>query len=205
MRKKWGKMEKVEIEKSIVNENAVVPMKKIKYINLNDFLSIMDTDECDSKYGITKSKRGQYKMGQTEVQIDIQRIIVSGQSFKLTTGLMSLLFLKSPLFYTNSDLLIYKKIIKLTKVHLTNRNQFRKDDNFKLNHIIYPLFANDDDDDDKRLKVGKSLQTNYMELHTDKKIDYKYWDDINELDFWLHRKQLDIMDIIMKSLQLLKN
>lgn len=102
--------EKVEIERSIMNQNAVVPLKKIKYINLDDFLSVMDTDECDSTYGITKSRRGKYKMGQTEVRIDTHNIVVSGQSFRLTAGLMSLLFLKSPNFYTHSDLLNYKKI-----------------------------------------------------------------------------------------------
>lgn len=175
-----------KVEEQYLNENndkAVVPLQKIKYINLSDFLSTIGSKESDTNYGIKKMKNGQYKIGKSEVKLSNQNIFVSKHTFKLTTGLMSLLFLKTPLYYTNGDLTNYKKIILLTGVHLNIQRKLKNDDSFKFNHIINPLFIGEElnHDDEKEMKVGKSLQTNYMELLTDTKIDYKYWDDINEL------------------------
>lgn len=161
-----------------VEDKAIVPLQKIKYISLSDFLTTIDSKEGDSNYGIKKLINGQYKIGRTEVKLNNQNIIVSKQSFKLTTGLMSLLFLKSPLYYTNGDLNNYKQIILLTGVHLNNQKKLKKDDSFKFKHIITPLFIGEEEE---VMKVGGSLQTNYMELLLDTKIDYKYWDDINEI------------------------
>lgn len=173
----------LKVERKVSSgDKTVIPLQKIKYINLNDFLSIMDTKESDSKYGIKKSKRGVYKIGQTIVDINNQNIKVSGEAYKLTTGLMNLLFLKSPMYYTNGDLINYKKIIEETKIHLNNQMKLKTDDSsFKFKHIIYPLFVEDDIVSGDDVKMGKSLQTNYMQLLLDKKIDYKYWDDVNEL------------------------
>lgn len=160
-----------------IKDKAIVPLQKIKYINLSDFLSTIGSKEGDSNYGVKKMSNGQYKIGKTEVKLNNQVIIVSKQSFKLTTGLMSLLFLKSPLYYTNGDLTTYKQIILLTGMHLNNQKKLKNDNSFKFKHIISPLFIGEE----KEMKVGGSLQTNYMELLLDTKIDYKYWDDINEI------------------------
>lgn len=154
------------------NEYPKVSLKRIEFTELSDFLGTLNSNIHDYVYGI-REKDDSYFIGNTEVSLNSDNILVCGESFPLTIGLMNLLFLKNPKYYLNSDLKYYKNIISLTNVHKRynnpNERMKRHSRSKKFSEIIEPMF----------IKSGNSLQTNYMELIGN--VDYKYWDDPNEL------------------------
>lgn len=84
----------------------------------------------------------------------------------------NLLFLKFPKKYSQTDIDAYRQIIRISKLHIPNVNTRRTNNFYKISRIIAPMLKE---------KVGTSLQSDYMELSRNSKIDYKYWDDPNEL------------------------
>lgn len=152
-----------------------VSLDRIGLTSLQDFLNIIDTKIHDSTYGI-RSKNDSYFIGVKQVGfIGSDKIEVSGESFPLTIGLLNLLFLKKPKYYLKSDIECYKQIILITNLHKTGHkanSRMRTDSkNEKFVNIIKPLF----------LKTGNSLQTSFMKFYDKQNIDYKYWDNPNEL------------------------
>lgn len=155
----------------------IVPLQRMKYISLHDFLNVLGAKDHDSKYGVKQTTQGRYQINQVEVKFNNNEISICGKSFTLTIGLMNLLFLNQPLYYSNADLSNYREILLLSKVHLNKHGKLKSDNkNYKYNNIVKSLFEDFDGQ-----KIGKSLQTNYVQLLSDKRIDYKYWDDANEL------------------------
>lgn len=159
-------------ESKFFREVPVVSLDRIKYSTLPDFLGVINTKEHDLFYGVRAKDNG-YFIGNTKISFDSEVAVeVCGESFPLTIGLMNLLFLKKPKYFLNSDLDYYKQIISLTKIHLKSNGKMKKHmRNEKFCKIIEPMF----------LKSGTSLQTDYMEVIRNGKIDYKYWDNPNEL------------------------
>lgn len=165
-------------EKKIIrvskNTNPKVSLNRISLIKLDDFLEVIDKPKHDPIYGI-RSKNDSYYIGETQVLLDANEIIVCGESFPLTLGLMNLLFLRVPRHYRDSDLNHYKRIIELTNLHKRFNQPNAKirshKKSYKFNTVIEPLFT----------KVGESLQTDLIELRKNAKVDYKYWNNPNEL------------------------
>lgn len=149
--------------------NPIVLARKL--VNIDEYLQIIDTADHDKEYGI-KMRNGKYYIGKVEVKFTHDKIYIENESFPLTRGLANLLFLKLPRKFTQTDKDAYRQIIQISKLHIPIVNTRRTNNFFKIAHIISPMFEK---------KGGKSLQTDYMEVSRNGKIDYKYWDDSNEL------------------------
>lgn len=160
-----------EKNNDLIRKNPIVVLNRMDSLNVNDFLKIINTAKHDPKYGVHK-QNDLYLIGKTEVKFETNNIIVANESFPLSVGLLSLLFLKKPESYSETDKGHYKQIITLTNIHKTSNGRMRGDyKNYKYKQIIAPLFA----------KVGRSLETNFMEFQENERTLYKYWDDPNEL------------------------
>lgn len=127
----------------------------------------------DNIYGVRKDG-DKYKIGNTEVTFDSSDIIINGDKFKFSKGLYDLLFRVKPdtQHQTETDLNQYKEILKKTSAHKVNydaKSRMRHSNTHKYINIIKPMFA----------KRGSGL-LDYMQVNNNK-IDYKYWDDPNEL------------------------
>lgn len=149
------------------NWNPVVLVNKL--IDVNDFLHFVNTSKHDNKYGIIL-KKDKYFIGKAEVQFKHNRILIRNEAFPLTNGLLNLLFLKSPGRFNKADEKAYKRILIISELRIPLLNKRYSSNKFK--NIIYPMFKE---------KEGGSLQTDYMEVIRNGKIDYKYWDNANEL------------------------
>lgn len=155
---------------SSANENEWNPHVLInKLATVNDFLPVLNTSKHDKRYGINL-RSGRYFIGSAELQFKNNRLHIGNESLPLTCGLLNLLFLKNPKKFTKADINTYKYIIKQSKLHIPST--VRANSSLKLKKVILPMFQE---------KQGKSLQTDYMEVMRNGKIDYKYWDDPNEL------------------------
>src|SRR5215468_10541152 len=110
-----------------------------------------------------------YKIGNKIVELKGNHVIIDGVTYFGTQGLWELLTLKKPKEYTEDDLNTYKEILIQTSAHLKNYTpgaSLSANKHSKYMNIIKPLFA----------KAGSGL----MEAN-ENEIDYRYWDDPNEM------------------------
>lgn len=133
---------------------------------LGHYLSKNNT--TDTTYGLRRDGT-KFFIGNKEVQIANDDIIIDDKVYSGTRGLWELLTLKRPSEYTSSDLEQYKEILEITSGHLKG---YKPDGNimsnayYKYTQIIKPLFKT----------TGQGLRE-----VTGNKIDYVYWDNPNEL------------------------
>lgn len=149
---------------------------EIETFSLEDYKKFFGTKEHDKKYGVYFSKLlNSLMIGRTKVSFNARKIIIGKKRFTLTKGLLNLLFLHKPEPYTHEDILQYKEIISITNIHkkyYDTSSTLKSDaNNSKFKNIIAPLFA----------RQGASIQTNFMRVYENSEIDYKYWDNPNEL------------------------
>lgn len=161
--------EKQEVTDDSSEWNSGELSRSMNVSTLNAYLQLLGTNKHDQKYGIYKKRNGKYYIGDTDIALTHNNITIRGESFPLTQGLLNLLFLKLPARYKKSDKARYKEILMLANLH--NLRNVRNE-SFKYVKIIAPMLQE---------KAGKSLQTNFMEVNRESKIDYKYWDNPNEL------------------------
>jgi len=133
------------------------------------------TDIVDRTYGPRYDHDlSQWYLGNTS--IDFQKdnkIILGNKQYIGTKGLYELLFSKNPVKYTNTDLMNYGEILKLTSVHKRNYDaakQVSGNGGYKYLSVIKPLLEKIEG------KSGGDLMS-----YNEKPIEYVYWDDINEL------------------------
>lgn len=127
----------------------------------------------DNLYGVRKDGN-KFKIGNADVNFDNGDVIISGEKYKYSRGLYNLLFRVKPdvKYQTDDDLKIYKNILQKTNAHRVNydsNSKLRHSNTYKYLSIIRPMF----------IKGGSGL-SDYMKVNNNK-IDYKYWDDPDEL------------------------
>lgn len=125
-------------------------------------------NKTDTTYGIRRED-SKFYIGDKEVEIDANDVIIGNKTYKGTKGLWELLTLKRPTNHTQSDLETYKEILVLTNAHLKNYKPgapLSSNKHTKYTDIIKPMFKT----------VGEGLRQ-----VTGNKIDYVYWNDPNEL------------------------
>lgn len=120
--------------------------------------------DVDKTYGPKKLANGDIILGNKEVKFNQNTIIIEGTSYPSTSGLIQLLFLKSPRIYIDNDLKVYKSILIQTSAHLTADGATVKKTGKKYSNIISKIFPS-----------GGEL---FMKLQ---KNNLVYWDDPNEL------------------------
>lgn len=121
----------------------------------------------DSTYGIY-AIGDKYMMGESEITVKDNDIIAGNKKFKGTNGLYHLIFSRNPREgeYTSSDLKSYKELLQKTKSYLNIRTgRVKATGSLKYKNIIKPLIES----------FGSGMKLN------NKKLDYVYYDDINEL------------------------
>lgn len=132
----------------------------------------------DDRMGIRRSSGDNgWKIGSKAVQFKPSHIIIGGEKqFQATPGLYELIQLKEPKHYTDDDLKQYKAILQYTSAH---RHNYEYDGYITGNRsskyvkIIKPLFNVGDGE-------GRGISDKFLEVNS-KSIQYKYWDDVNEL------------------------
>lgn len=148
------------------NETNVDPL-------LETFLSLhADKDslpELDRSYGIRSNGR-HWLLGNSQISVRNDKIIIKNKEFQGTQGLYELLFLKNPdeNIYTADDLTTYKEMLLLTNAHkqrYAHGKQVNSNKGQKYKKIIMKLF--------KKKTRGSGVHLN--------SVRYEHWDDPNEL------------------------
>lgn len=170
--------------RDILENQPIIKIKKLnpKLLPQSSFFSyldLIDTNGSDKIYGVKKDvTNGKYKLGQCTFSISpsTNEILINNEPYKMTDGLMNLIFLNKPLSFNQFELNAYKKILEKTNVHKKNAvtGELKKNNSYKYNNIIKPLFTD-----------GGKMKMLYK-IHKNNNIDYKYWDDPNELVERLH-------------------
>lgn len=138
------------------------------FTNLN---SLYENKKLDRIYGPHKDENGVWKFGNSELNMNEDKIKIGNQTWALTPGLYELLFYKNPKNYDSYELDIYKKILISTSAHRRNHNpneQINGNKGFKYTKIIKDLF--------RSTYTGEGLMNINLQ-----KPNYIYWDDPNEL------------------------
>jgi hypothetical protein len=99
----------------------------------------------DTIFGIYRDKSGNFKIGDSEVEIENNDLYIKDNHFTGTRGLWELLTKKSIDFskITSSDRKVYKQILILTNGHLQNNepyNQIKSNRGKKYKEVIAKLF-----------------------------------------------------------------
>ncbi|KAE9522469.1 hypothetical protein AGLY_017130 [Aphis glycines] len=143
--------------------------------NLNELYRNWTKRELDKIYGPRKLTDGTFVLGNKEIQFIDNRIHIKDDdyTYSITSGLIDLLFSKSPASdkYTNTDLKTYKHILNQTSAHKTiDGTRIRSSIGVKYMNIISRLFKTGGGD-----KSGSGIN---MRLQ---KHNIVYWNDPNEL------------------------
>jgi hypothetical protein len=121
--------------------------------------------DVDRTYGPKKLVNGDITLGDKEVKFTQRIILIDEAAYPLTSGLIQLLFLKTPIVYTDNDLNVYKSILIQTSAHLTTSGKIRNTNCKKYKNIISKLFPTGGGE------LSMKVQKNNL----------VYWDDPNEL------------------------
>ena len=166
------------------------------------FISQDTKGQADFTYGIVYNDG--WKMGRYPVHFINNDIVIRGHRYKGTPGLFELIFKKHPSnIFTQGDLNTYKDMLLKTRAHVGKDGKVISSKGYKYTNIISNLFppkrrfADDVSkvltpimtrakrtlskdhlaNAEKRKKVGDGIM---MRL-TNHRVDYRHWDDPNEL------------------------
>lgn len=143
------------------------------------------TPHLDTLYGF-RTEDGSILLGNDVVLVKGNdpselKYSVKNKSFPVTYGLTELLLNKNPKNYNTDDLKTYRKMLTYTNAHKTNFKRtgyIRKNPGSVKYNIIKELFASS-----KKIRGSglKKPQTDFKIASKERKINYTYWDDPNEL------------------------
>lgn len=139
----------------------------------------MKVGRSDTSFGPHVGTWDVLKMGHHNLKLNPDdSISVGGHNFQGSPGLFDLIFSPEPTNFNEKDLHYYKNILKLTSKHLRPDGKLKSSRNWKYMNIIKHLFKPVDKENQppQAEKQGGSL----MNLN-DKKIEYVYFNDCNEL------------------------
>jgi len=141
---------------------------------LNELYEQWPTVELDKVYAPKKLRSGEYVLGNKEIKfIDNEMHIEDdGGFYPITSGLIELLFAKSPAAekYSQEDLATYKRILIQTSAHMTaDGTRVRSSVGAKYKKVISKLF----EVKDKKSGSGINIR---LQKH-----NIIYWNDPNEL------------------------
>ena len=134
---------------------------------------INDPKKFDTKYIHFDSIDDAWKIGNLPFTILNNNFIANDKSYTLTPGLQQLLFIKKPVRnkVTKSDILAYLEIIESGDVLHKGFDKNRSIDANRSDK--YRLIKN--------LQSSTKKSGTGLMKYSENKIDYKYWDDPNEL------------------------
>lgn len=133
----------------------------------------------DTTYGV-RYENNKYKIGNMPIYFKPNNVVEVGDkenkvSYKGSIGLYELLFKHQPTYYNDEDLIKYKDILYKTSAHKLDYNPNKAlniNRSNKYKSIISQLFFT---------KSGRGFYAWKQAHPITHKVDYKYWDDPNEL------------------------
>lgn len=139
--------------------------------------------QIDNIYGIRKVGTN-FRIGDAVIEIADDKLTVKKNIFLGRPGLYELLFMTNPNknMYDEYDLNTYKKILELTSAHKENYDRNASINALstvkKYKNIIKPMFSREEP-----TSVGSGIPWHmpWKEVNTCNKIDYKFWDNADEL------------------------
>jgi hypothetical protein len=161
----------------------MMSLSNLKNENAENYFHKVLTDsnrEIDHTYGISMDPELNYwKLGDSVIDLDEGAIVVKNKRFLYTPGFFELIFMKAPNndLITNEDMKRYKDILEITSVHRKRDGSVKTNKGFKYTNIISNLFP--PKTNTVASKRGKGIH--FMNLLGDAKIDYRHWNDVNEL------------------------
>lgn len=136
----------------------------------------------DNTYGINQ-RGNKFYLGDTSLLVKDNRIKINNKNFKLSDGLLELLFMKNPdlSIVKSDDKETYKEMLHMTNAHRYSNSidsRIKGSRSIKYNKVIKRLFDEDGGYPFKEpggypFTLGKGMST-----HSPK---YEYWDNPNEL------------------------
>lgn len=153
----------------------------LKYLSNNP-------NKMDNVFGIRTENNCKY-IGDSEVKIIKNDIIIKDKKYEGTEGLWELLTTKEPedYNYTNNDYDNYTNIILNTNAVYQNNDKSTKriksSGGYKYKNIIRPILLHMGIIKDKKYGEGLSniSKSTYFKNKTKNNVEYKYWNDIDEL------------------------
>ena len=166
------------------NVKTTVDWNEIK--SIEDFLDVLDSGDfgLDRNFGVKKLSNGTYKIGSEMIDFMDGKIYVKGKPYFETLGLLQLLFRRKPneTLITDEDIKNLQRIASetnlLKKDYLPNNSW--KQVNFHTKYQKYLKQVNPGHIETSKLK-GRGLPTFMIAKSQESPLDYKYWDDPNEL------------------------
>lgn len=166
-------------KKIVINEFKIADANKSvttknKSLNksINKLLTLVKNHDSniDTSLGVRKLKNG-YRFGDKSFDYDENFFKIGKSHHKITTGLTELLFKKNPdeKLVTDQDKTTYQQLIIDTNAHKKNYkadSSIRKDNSRKCRTYLLDIV------------MGKGL---FKIAKKNEKIEYKYWNDPNEL------------------------
>lgn len=145
---------------------------------IQEYLSSVLDKTSDDVYGI-RNERGIFKMGNETVEVLPNGLKIKETFFAYSKGLFDLIFKKKPkVGYTTKDLAEYRKMLEITNSYRKNysaNGAIKGNAGYKYMNIIKPIVQNK-----RGGTLGGTIEPKYMQV-LNKNIDYKYWDNPNEL------------------------
>lgn len=164
-----------------------------KYLN-------SDLSNIDNKFGLKLENDLKY-IGDSEVKIDHNDIIVKDKKYEGTNGLWVLITSKEPddSEYTNEDYNNYANIIISTNAYFQNNDKTTKriksSTSYKYKNVIRPILLHygilqDKEKKEKKVSTGSGISkrfaqgsgiSNNYKIKTNIEKEYVYWNNIGEL------------------------
>jgi hypothetical protein len=169
---------------SIMNESIAGIMQEVSHLKdreAQEYFHKVITDpkkEIDNTYGLHyDSDNNTWMLGEQTVNIDEDSLLVGGVRYPYTKGFFELLFMKEPDTKTvvENDMTEYKKVLSQTGVHRNRLGHVKSNISKKYKTIISKIFP--------PKSTGESASSSGTGLlrHWTEAVDYKHWDDPNEL------------------------
>lgn len=150
---------------------------------ISTYLRLLEGDNSDTTYGVKwYDDNNEWKLGDHPVHFEGDTFVIDNDRYPTTNGLLELVFTKIPRGYNQEDLKVYKNLLLRTQAHLKSDGKINSNKGHKYNNIIAKLFP----PETKRKRgrgIGKEISnryTPYMKV-SNANIDYRHWDDPNEL------------------------
>lgn len=135
--------------------------------------------KIDNVYGI-RIDNNKWMIGDKEIDIDENDLIINGVRYTGTRGIYELLFMRIPDDYTDEDLLKYRDILLATNAHRVDylpKGKIKSNKSIKYKKIISTLFP----PRAPRSYMDWSGSGIVMKEYKKDKPAYIYWNDPNEL------------------------
>lgn len=175
--------EEEELEEPNTDWSAYITSNNIGY-KVGEYLKKFiadDVGDYDLTYGIKWNNiTNEWKLGQHTVTFQGDNFVIDSVTYPATDGLLQLVFMKEPVNYNKNDLDTYKNILIQTKAHLKSDGKVNSNSGFKYKNIIKKLFPPRKDGRGMSLSISHQPAAPMMDL-TSSRIDYRHWDDPNEL------------------------